>query len=124
MTEPPGDASTLIDYWGGIAYEAYFRHCQGKSIRGESLPAWKGQDPAIRAHWFAAAKAVKLAAESDEARGESFADIRARAAVLEKLGPARRLEGPGCEAANAAIASAADVPYLLDLVHTLLGIRG
>ena len=69
MTEIGDDgAATLIDYWGGLAYDAYFRHCQGKSIRGEPLPAWKDQDPAIRAHWFAAADAVKQVAE-EEARG-------------------------------------------------------
>ena len=65
MTEPD-DAATLIDYWGGIAYDAYFAHCQGKSIHGHQLPPWDGQDPSIRAHWYAAAKAVKLATESYE----------------------------------------------------------
>ena len=127
MEEPQDEAATLIDYWGGVAYAAYFRHCQGKSIHGEPLPVWEGQDPAIRVHWYAAAKAVKLAAECDESPGftSTLADIRARVAVLEKLGPARPLEGFGSETANAAIASAADVPYLLDLVGTLLGsVRG
>ena len=68
MTEPQDEATTLIDYWGGLAYDAYYRHCQGKSIRGETLPAWDGQDPAIRAHWYAAANAVSQVAE-DEASG-------------------------------------------------------
>ena len=59
------NAAVLIDYWGGLAYEAYFRHCQGKSIHGERLPSWDAQDPAIRAHWFAAANAVRQAADMD-----------------------------------------------------------
>ena len=65
MTEPQDEAATLIDYWGGLAYGAYFRHCQGKSIRGERLPAWQDQDPAIRAHWYAAANAVRQVAEDE-----------------------------------------------------------
>jgi hypothetical protein len=60
------EAAVLIDYWGGLAYDAYFRHCGGKSIRGEDLPAWGNQDPAIRAHWFAAANAVRLVAEDKD----------------------------------------------------------
>ena len=54
------DAATLIDYWGGLAYDAYFRHCQGKSIHGEPLPPMgTTKTPAIRAHWYAAANAVR-----------------------------------------------------------------
>lgn len=41
-----------------IAYEAYVQSCGGKSIRGDALPSWDDQDPAIRVHWGAAAKAV------------------------------------------------------------------
>jgi hypothetical protein len=44
---------------GQAAYEAYVEHCGGKSIRGEDLPPWDGQDPAIRAHWEAAAEGVR-----------------------------------------------------------------
>lgn len=67
MAEISGEeAAVLIDYWGGLAYDAYFRHCGGRSIRGEPLPAWKDQDPAIRAHWFAAANAVKMVAEDKD----------------------------------------------------------
>jgi len=43
---------------GQAAYEAYVEDCGGKSIRGESLPSWDGQDPAIREHWEAAAEGV------------------------------------------------------------------
>lgn len=44
--------------WGRVAYEAYVRHCDGISLRGEVLPAWDGQAPEICAHWQAAALAV------------------------------------------------------------------
>ena len=44
--------------WGQIAYEAYTEHCGGKSIRGEDLPSWQDQDPAIQEHWKAAGLAV------------------------------------------------------------------
>jgi hypothetical protein len=43
---------------GQVAYEGYFASCQGKSIRGEDLPSWAAQDPAIREHWRVAADAV------------------------------------------------------------------
>jgi hypothetical protein len=43
---------------GRIAYEAYLASCGGKSVRGDDLPSWDDQDPAIRAHWEAAALAV------------------------------------------------------------------
>jgi hypothetical protein len=43
---------------GQIAYDAYFEHCEGKSIRGEDLPAWNDQASEIRDHWEAAAWAV------------------------------------------------------------------
>ena len=78
------EAAVLIDYWGGLAYDAYFRHCGGKSIHGEDLPAWENQEPAIRAHWFAAAKAVKLAtgAQSQATDAPSDED-RIRSAMAE-----------------------------------------
>lgn len=44
--------------YGKVAYEAYVRDSGGKSIRGEDLPAWDDQDPAIKAHWEAAGTAV------------------------------------------------------------------
>lgn len=47
-----------MDHFGQIAYEAYLESCGGKSIRGDDLPSWADQDPAIRAHWVAAAQAV------------------------------------------------------------------
>jgi hypothetical protein len=62
----PDDAAVLIDYWGGLAYGAYFQSCRGKNIHGEDLPPWANQDEAIRAHWFAAARAVKQVAEDVE----------------------------------------------------------
>ncbi len=43
---------------GQAAYEAYVESCGGKSIRGEPLPSWDGQLPAIREHWEAAAEGV------------------------------------------------------------------
>jgi hypothetical protein len=43
---------------GRIAYEAYVASCGGVSVRGEPLPSWEDQAPAIRAHWEAAALAV------------------------------------------------------------------
>lgn len=43
---------------GQVAYEAYVDSCGGKSVRGEDLPSWDGQDPAIRVHWEAAAQAA------------------------------------------------------------------
>jgi hypothetical protein len=43
---------------GQVAYEAYVLHCEGKSIRGENLPPWDDQHPAIMAHWDAAARKV------------------------------------------------------------------
>jgi hypothetical protein len=43
---------------GQAAYEAYVEHCGGKSIRGEALPSWDDQYPAIREHWEAAAEGV------------------------------------------------------------------
>jgi hypothetical protein len=61
-----GDARTTIDYWGGVAYDAYYRSCGGKSIRGEQLPSWEDQDFEIRLHWEAAALAVKSAAETGD----------------------------------------------------------
>jgi hypothetical protein len=42
---------------GQVAYEAYVKSCGGKSIRGEDLPSWQDQAPAIRAHWEAAGRA-------------------------------------------------------------------
>ena len=54
MTETPDWEKS----WGRIAYEAYVASCGGKSIRGEQLPAWDGQDAAIQAHWSAAGLAV------------------------------------------------------------------
>ena len=57
-----------MDSFGQIAYEAYVESCGGKSIRGEDLPSWEDQDPAIQAHWIAAGKA---AAEADWLSGES-----------------------------------------------------
>ena len=45
---------------GQIAYEAYFKYSQGKSlISGASLPQWDKQDDIVRAAWEAAAEAVK-----------------------------------------------------------------
>jgi len=44
--------------YGQVAYDAYVRHCGGKSIRGEDLPAWHEQAEEIRGHWDAAAQAV------------------------------------------------------------------
>ena len=43
---------------GQVAYEAYVSHCGGKSVRGEDLPSYEDQDPAIRGHWEFAAQAV------------------------------------------------------------------
>lgn len=44
---------------GKIAYDAYFRFSDGKSlISGAPLPAWENQDPQIQAAWDAAAEAV------------------------------------------------------------------
>lgn len=51
--------------FGQIAYEAYVRSCGGKSIRGDDLPTWEDQDPAIRVHWDAAAQAVVKAVVGD-----------------------------------------------------------
>ena len=48
----------MVSNLGQAAYEAYVEHCGGVSIRGEDLPSWAGQDPAIRAHWEAAADGV------------------------------------------------------------------
>ena len=47
-----------MNSWGQIAYEAYVESCGGKSIRGDDLPSWEDQHPAIQSHWVAAAKAV------------------------------------------------------------------
>ncbi len=52
---------------GQVAYEGYLVSCDGKSIRGEQLPAWQDQAPGIREHWRAAADAVKMFLEM---RGE------------------------------------------------------
>lgn len=51
--------------FGRIAYKAYVRSCGGKSIRGEDLPVWQDQDPAIQAHWDAVAEAVVAAVVGD-----------------------------------------------------------
>ena len=53
------DEGMAIDI-GQVAYEGYFASCEGKSIRGEDLPSWADQDPAIRAHWRASADAVTM----------------------------------------------------------------
>ncbi len=45
---------------GQVAYEGYLVSCDGKSIRGEDLPAWNAQAPEIREYWRAAADAVKM----------------------------------------------------------------
>lgn len=80
------ETAVLIDYWGGLAYDAYFRHCGGKSIRGESLPSWENQDPAIRAHWFAAANAVKMVAEDKGLPQDAVSDEdRIRDAMTEAV---------------------------------------
>jgi len=50
---------------GQVAYEAYAKDCGYKSIRGDDLPTWLNQDPAIQAHWDAAAKAVVMAVTGD-----------------------------------------------------------
>ena len=47
-----------MDSFAEIAYEAYVKSCGGKSIHGDDLPDWADQDPAIQAHWGAAARAV------------------------------------------------------------------
>lgn len=60
--DEPDEAATEIDYWGGVAYDAYYRSCQGKNVRGEPIPTWANQTPEIRAHWYAAAKDVREAA--------------------------------------------------------------
>lgn len=52
--------------WGQIAYEAYVASCGGRSIRGEQLPAWGDQDPAIQGHWQAAGLAVKRQYQSEK----------------------------------------------------------
>ena len=52
---------------GRIAYEAYAKSCGYKSIRGEDLPVWQDQDPAIQAHWEAAAQAVVSSVAGDVA---------------------------------------------------------
>lgn len=57
-------AETAYKSWGQIAYEAYAANCGGKSIRGDDLPTWNDQDPAIRGHWQAAGLAVKRAYQS------------------------------------------------------------
>ena len=46
--------------YGQVAYEAYVKHCGGKSIRGEELPTWDDQQRTIQDHWHAAAEAVRL----------------------------------------------------------------
>jgi hypothetical protein len=45
---------------GQVAYESYLASCDGRSIRGEELPAWDAQSPEIREHWRAAADGVKM----------------------------------------------------------------
>lgn len=55
-------SASEIDYWGGLAYDAYYRSCKGKNVRGEPIPKWEDQTPEIRAHWYAAAKNVAQAA--------------------------------------------------------------
>lgn len=54
-----------MDDFGRIAYEAYVESCGGKSVRGDDLPSWADQAPAICAHWVAAAKAVVKAVVGD-----------------------------------------------------------
>jgi hypothetical protein len=54
---------------GRVAYEAYAQDCGYKSIRGDDLPVWLDQDPAIQAHWDAAAKAVAAAVVGDQRGG-------------------------------------------------------
>jgi hypothetical protein len=45
--------------YGQIAYEAYCRYSDGKSlISGQKLPLWNDQDAKIQAAWNYAAEAV------------------------------------------------------------------
>lgn len=55
----------MNDDLGQVAYTAYAKDCDYKSIRGEDLPVWQDQDPAIQAQRAAAAKAVVMAVAGD-----------------------------------------------------------
>ena len=57
----PGREGVRVASLGQSAYEAYVESCGGKSIRGDDLPTWADQEPAIREHWEAAAEAVENA---------------------------------------------------------------
>ena len=49
---------------GKVAYEGYFKSCNGKSlISGASLPTWDQQSAQIRTAWQAAADAVARSLE-------------------------------------------------------------
>lgn len=55
--------------FGQMAYEAYFRASEGKSlISGAPLPTWEQQDPRIQSAWETAAGAVvaSLIADDDD----------------------------------------------------------
>lgn len=43
---------------GQAGYNAYREDAGGVSVHGEPLPVWADTDPAIRAHWEAAASGV------------------------------------------------------------------
>lgn len=44
---------------GKVAYEGYFKKCDGKSlISGAALPTWENQSKAIQEAWEEAAEAV------------------------------------------------------------------
>ena len=49
----------MADDLGKVAYEGYFKSCNGKSlISGTPLPTWENQSSAIQEAWHAAAEAV------------------------------------------------------------------
>lgn len=43
---------------GQILYEAYAAHADWVSVKGEKLPHWHDQSPAIQSHWEHAAEVL------------------------------------------------------------------
>lgn len=58
----------MSDY-GKIAYEAYCKAREWKSVRGEPLPHFEQQSLELRNAWEAAAKAVSEEIRSQTCRG-------------------------------------------------------
>jgi hypothetical protein len=53
------DPSPLVgEGLGRIAYDAYSASVDGKSVKGDALPAWDDQNNPVAAAWCAAAQAV------------------------------------------------------------------